>query len=87
MVNKKQSLLVHSSRAGSGCQRPELLQVAVISRAGENPGSHMKVITEFSLVLILSKFTIIPFTGSLGALEQLTEREKSYIIIIYKLWS
>ena len=42
----------------------------------------MKVITEFSLVLILSKFTIIPFTGSLGELEQLTERgKKEYMIM------
>ncbi len=31
---------IQSNRAGSGYQRPELLQVAVAAPTGENPGSH-----------------------------------------------
>ena len=38
--------LVHMSRAGSGDQRPELLQVTVPPPTRKNPGSHWKEITE-----------------------------------------
>ena len=42
----------HSNRAGSGTQRPELLQVTVASPTSENPGSHWKVVTEPSNRLV-----------------------------------
>ncbi len=45
--------LTHSSRAGSGYQRPELLQVTVPSPISENPGSQWKEMTEPSLRLVL----------------------------------
>ncbi len=47
-------IYVHSNRAGSGSQRPELLQVTITAPAptGENPGSHWKVITEPSVGLV-----------------------------------
>ncbi len=43
---------LHSNRAGSGSQRPELLQVAVFAPTSENPGSHWKVMTEPSIGLV-----------------------------------
>ena len=57
---------VHTSCEGSVLHCPELLQVAVISAAGEKPGSHWKVITEPSVVIRSVKFKMTPFTGSLG---------------------
>ncbi len=42
---------LHSNRAGSGSQRPELLQVA-FSVNGENSESHWKVMTEPSIGIV-----------------------------------
>ena len=47
-------LPVHSTPAGSGRHTPALVQVAVISPSGDNPGLHWKVITDPSVVTMLS---------------------------------
>ncbi len=46
-------IYIHSNRAGSGSQRPELLQVVTVAApTSENPGSHRKVMIEPSIGLV-----------------------------------
>ena len=63
------NILIHMSRAGSGDQRPELLQVRVPPPTRENPGSHWKEITEPSVKLVLV-FSGRPFSGGSGRTQE-----------------
>ena len=49
----KNSLQEHSTPAGSGLHTPALVQVAVVSPSGDNPGLHLKVISDPSIVTML----------------------------------
>ena len=47
--------------------------MAVLFPSGDNPGLHWKVITEPSVVTMLSWSSIVPFTGSSGTLQLTNE--------------
>ena len=61
-------IYIHSNRAGSGSQRPELLQVTVTVYTGENSGSHWKVRTEPSIRLVFRELVLsnVPLSGGAG---------------------
>ena len=46
-------MFLHLTSAGTGLHTPALVQVAVITPSGDNPGLHWKVITDPSVVSIL----------------------------------
>ena len=63
-------IYIHSNRAGSGSQRPELLQVVTVAAptSEENPGSHRKVIIEPSITLVFRELVLsnVPLSGGAG---------------------